>query len=338
MVTPGCFDPVQEFNQKYMGHPEKGLPAYITNTEEYGWLITASTPVYNSKGEIVCLATVDIDMNEIVAKENSFLMILAAILLSITMVISIFAILYVRNKIVKPINMLSEAAGQYSHNSVGSMHSEFSTLKIQTGDELEILLGSMVQMEKDIDRYIDSLTRTRAQLSSARQQADDMHELAHMDSMTGIRNRLAYDKEILSLDKEIQNGLEKCGIAMIDLNFLKNINDNYGHEYGNTALILLSKLVCDVFAHSPMFRIGGDEFAVILKNHDYEHIGDLALEFERKLKQPGFEGPERNFETISAALGYALYDKDSDRCADDVFKRADKNMYHRKKTMKAERR
>ena len=65
----------------------------------------------------------------------------------------------------------------------------------------------MVQMEQDIDSYIKSLTQTKEQLFSARQQADNMHELAHMDSMTGIRNRLAYDKEIIRLDSEIQKGL-----------------------------------------------------------------------------------------------------------------------------------
>ena len=277
IVPIGSFDIADEEDYPYLNHPEQGIPAVISDTPEYGFLVTSCVPIYTSNGDIVCFAAVDLNMNDVIAKENRFLLILAGILLFLTAIICILCILYVRDKIVKPINMLSEAAGQYGQKHSGTIHHEFSTITIHTGDELEILLGSMVQMEKDIDSYIRNLTQTKAQLSTARQQADDMHELAHMDALTGIRNRLAYDKEIIRLDREMQNGSRSFGIAMVDLNFLKSINDTYGHECGNSAIISLSKLICDVFVHSPVFRIGGDEFVVILKNNDYNQIQILEL-------------------------------------------------------------
>ena len=335
LVTPGCFDMVEEVCYPYIHKLNMGFPAFITNTEEYGWVVTSCMPIYNSKGDIVCFAAVDLSMNDVKAVENRFMISLAVLLLLLTVIICIICIAYVKKKIIKPINMLSEAAGQYRQKS-GS-HNEFKNINIHTGDELEVLLGSMIQMEKDIDNYIENLTQTKAQLSTARQQADDMHELAYMDSLTGIRNRLAYDKEVLKLDNEINNGLVNFGIAMIDLNFLKYINDTYGHENGNTAIVLLSNIICRIFAHSPVFRIGGDEFAVILKNNDYNKIESLAVEFNRHIENLAKDSTLPPWEKISAAFGYALFEPENDRCADDVFNRADKNMYERKKQMKAER-
>ena len=336
IVPIGSFDWAEKGYSPYLNDQKQGIPAVITNTPEYGFLVTSCAPIYNSKGEIVCFAAVDLSMNEVIKKENYFLFALTGVLCFLTALICILSILYVRNRIVKPINMLSEAAGQYGQEQQsGMVHHEFSTIDIHTGDELEILLSSMVQMEKDIDSYIKNLTQTKAQLSSARRQADDMHELAHMDALTGIRNRLAYDKEIIRLDGDIQNGSDAFGIAMIDLNFLKFINDTYGHECGNSAIIALTKLICDIFAHSPVFRIGGDEFVVILKNNDYHQIALLTQEFNQRLEQFQIDTTLQPWEKISAALGYALFDSKIDHCAEDVFKRADQNMYERKKAMKA---
>ena len=124
---------------------------------------------------------------------------------------------------------------------------------------------------------------------------------------------------------------------MIDLNFLKFINDTFGHEQGNLAIIGLTKLVCKIFAHSPVFRIGGDEFAVILKNDDYKNIKALEKTFNDRINELAADDALLPWEKISAALGYALFDPEKDKSTDDVFKRADQNMYERKKAMKAER-
>lgn len=336
-VSPGCFDPIYEMNYDTLTDPERGFPAYITNTEEYGWLLTAGAPVYDAEGKVICYAMLDISMNAIRAEQTRFSLMLAGFLALVSIPIFVLTIFYVRRRIIKPINMLSQAAGQYGQNH-GSSHREFSSLKIRTGDELEVLLGSMVQMERDIDNYILNLTQTKEQLSSARQQADDMQKQAYFDSLTGIRNRLAYDKEIQLVEQgSREGGRTEYGIAMIDLNYLKVINDTYGHEYGNAAIVSLSKLICDIFVHSPVFRIGGDEFAVILRNNDYDKIRSLEQEFNSKIERLREDDSLEPWEKLSAAFGYALYDPASDNSADDVFKRADKNMYERKKAMKAER-
>jgi len=96
-------------------------------------------------------------------------------------------------------------------------------------------------------------------------------------------------------------------------------------------------LICNIFKHSPVFRIGGDEFAVVLKNDDFDRIKTLSSDFNQHLEQIALDTSLQPWEKISAAFGYALFDAKTDHCAEDVFKRADYHMYERKKAMKAVR-
>ena len=231
--------------------------------------------------------------------------------------------------------MLSEAALKY-RSSQSREKASFNELDIKTGDEIETLHRSMVQMEKDIDNYIENLDKTRKQLSSTKQEADEMNELAHKDSLTGIRNKLAYDQEEAKLRNEFKAGKREFGIAIVDLNGLKFINDNYGHDCGNISIVTISKIICEVFLHSPVFRIGGDKFAIILKNNDYDKIDALTTEFHERLDALKQEDLEP-WEKVSASIGYALYDPKLDNSVDDVFRRADQDMYQKKKKMKEAR-
>ncbi len=121
---------------------------------------------------------------------------------------------------------------------------------------------------------------------------------------------------------------------MIDLNFLKRMNDTYGHEKGNIAIKKLCYVICHVFKHSPVFRIGGDEFVTILKNEDYKNADALANEFNYQIESISNEKLLKPWEQISAAIGIALFDISKDTNVEDVFRRADQKMYLRKKQMK----
>ena len=115
---------------------------------------------------------------------------------------------------------------------------------------------------------------------------------------------------------------------------MKTINDTYGHEKGNEAIQGLCSLICKTFKHSPVYRIGGDEFVVILKNNDYENRQTLCEKFNTAMKVKEDNESLKLWERISAALGCEVYDPQLDQDVESVFKRADQTMYIRKKEMK----
>ena len=204
-------------------------------------------------------------------------------------------------------------------------------------DEISSLAMQTATMILELENYMKSLVATTKELTDTKEQAARMNELAMRDALTGIRNKTAYDSELRKLAREMAAGLKEFGIAMIDLNFLKRINDTYGHEQGNVAIKKLCRLVCVTFAHSPVFRIGGDEFVAILKNDDYRNITALEETFNQELEKLAADDSLEPWEKISAALGYAFFDPATDSGVENVFKRADKAMYARKKEMKAVR-
>ena len=186
-------------------------------------------------------------------------------------------------------------------------------------------------------RYMKRLSQTAMALSDTQQKAMELSVLAVKDSLTGIRNKTGYNKEIDLLKKQMAAGFTDFGVAMIDLNYLKKINDTYGHEKGNIAIVSLCKIICNTFAHSAVFRIGGDEFVVILQGLDFEYVDELIEEFKLQLELRQDSLELKIWEKTSAALGYAAFNPEIDNSYEDVFKRADEEMYKNKKAMKAAR-
>ena len=123
---------------------------------------------------------------------------------------------------------------------------------------------------------------------------------------------------------------------MLDCNDLKKINDQYGHEKGDMYLKTACDLICRVFAHSPVFRMGGDEFAVILQKDDYENRKDLWKRFDIYADQINADAQEP-WEQAHIAKGMAAYDPKQDLSVESVLQRADERMYEDKKRAKARR-
>ena len=330
---PGCLDPLFDFNERVIEDPSIGFPAYITNTEEYGALVTAGSPVY-AGDEVVGYAVIDISMT--VIRENQkqnivnffiFLSSTVTIIVAVGLVITYFVFSY-------PIKKLTEAANSYNGNSMERAHEAFTSLDVRTHDEVHELAETMKQMELDVYSKIKELVTTNEDLVAAQQEREEMRELANTDGLTGVYNKVAYSQLAQDMDELIADGeIEPFGLAMIDLNWLKNTNDKYGHDSGDKVLIKLSEVMTTVFKNSLVYRVGGDEFIVVLCKEDYKNSHKLIKAFNKEidlLSDKDIPVSER----VSAAIGYAIFDPKEDRCVDDVFKRADKAMYKRKNTMK----
>jgi len=154
--------------------------------------------------------------------------------------------------------------------------------------------------------------------------------MAAVDSLTGIKNKHAYAQWEEEINERIKGGnQEPFAVVVCDINDLKAVNDMYGHKEGDVCIKNASARICGVFMHSPVFRVGGDEFIVILTNGDYAQRNRLL---ERINALPQDLSKIRAGETISA--GMAEYDKDKHPTLLSVAEEADKAMYERKQYVK----
>ena len=180
------------------------------------------------------------------------------------------------------------------------------------------------------------LTRTfRRMAEHTREHISDLNERANKDALTSVRNRSAFTSFLDDMQKKLESGeIEpEFAIGMFDCDNLKTINDRYGHDKGDIYLKTASRLICRIFQHSPVFRIGGDEFVAILRNDDFRYRDELIESFEKARKQICTE-TDKEWEQVSVAMGIAEYDPAQDHTAMDTMRRADKTMYVNKRKRK----
>ena len=161
-------------------------------------------------------------------------------------------------------------------------------------------------------------------------------DLMRRDPLTNVNNRMAYEDKEKFLQSQINSTTETTfAIAMFDVNNLKLINDTYGHDAGDGYLIRACHLICKIFKHSPVYRVGGDEFIAVLIGSDYEEQEQLYAELEHHMSTYTAELPLPP-DYVSIACGIASYDPKTDLSVQDVVKRADDKMYRIKTAMKGE--
>ncbi len=156
-----------------------------------------------------------------------------------------------------------------------------------------------------------------------------VREIASRDALTGVKSRHAYQEKERELDEQIGNHTAvDFGIVVCDLNGLKLINDEFGHKAGDERIRQASRLICELFSHSPVYRNGGDEFVVYLAGRDYE---DRA-----QLMQALHDRSVANIETgdVVVSGGLAVFDRNADARLRPVFDRADAAMYKEKQLLK----
>lgn len=181
---------------------------------------------------------------------------------------------------------------------------------------------------KEIRILSDTLRMSSDNLSKF---TKNMEDLIYKDDLTHVKNKAAYTLAVNAMQHRIETEPDlEFAVAMFDLNFLKTINDKYGHEAGDIAIKTCCKIICEVFEHSPIFRIGGDEFVAILTGKDYENRVTLEKELFDSIKH-NKQSATHIYEAVSIAYGIAVYNHEKDPHYINVFSRADNEMYNCKK-------
>ena len=164
---------------------------------------------------------------------------------------------------------------------------------------------------------------------------DDLNRRVFVDALTHVRNKGGFDNYMQELqDKVEQDEQVRFAVGVFDCDDLKMINDQNGHDKGNLYLQAASRLICRVFQHSPVFRIGGDEFVVVLQNEDFENREELVTKFNSS-KEEISASAENKWDEVHISMGIAEYDPAIDSSVHDTVRRADKAMYENKQKTKA---
>lgn len=224
---------------------------------------------------------------------------------------SAFTMYYTR-RITRPLEKLTEAAQQVDDGNY-SFDLEYSG-----NDEIGTLTKSFKQLVDHVKEHITELNKR-----------------VYVDALTSVRNKGAFSAAVEELQAQMDRNEEEQSFAvgMFDCDDLKTINDRYGHDKGDQYLKTACRLICRVFQHSPVFRVGGDEFAVILKNEDYRNRAELVRRFEEAARESTASAVNR-WDEVHVAVGIAEYDPQNDDAVTDTVRRADKIMYANKRARK----
>ena len=188
---------------------------------------------------------------------------------------------------------------------------------LEDGTQKHILIG------------VSNIDALKKREESYKKELGYARKIATMDALTGVRNKHAYIDYEENLDAQIRTKEPlRFAIVVCDVNNLKKTNDTFGHQAGDLYIRDACAMICNVFRHSPVFRVGGDEFAVILKGKDYENRAELFIEMDTLSRANGENGK------VVVACGISDYDPARDTDVASVFNRADSAMYLHKKALK----
>lgn len=307
------------------------------NHGDWGWLCSGYAPVYDTDGSIICHVGCDIDMEDVMMARRLNLTAMLVISLIYMGAVLAVAMYIVGRSVVGPLNTITGEMGKFAPAS-GKSYEEAGVinLDLKSEDEIGDIYHEIRNMQLRIVDHINDITAIRQDkekfendIKNKEKMIGQISEVAYKDNLTGIGNNTAYLRKSGELKEKLESGDRAFAIVMVDANGLKGINDNYGHSYGDIYIKGCSHIICEVFKHSPVFRIGGDEFVAIAMGEDFdireERVAELRDCFDKtfndKEKDPWYR--------FSASVGIADCEA-QDSSVEQVFMRADKRMYEEK--------
>ncbi len=258
-----------------------------------------------SNGMSIVITVPEKEINE----KRSVVMIHDVIAVLVALIFASLLTFKFTNIIVKPIKHLTEVSKKIS---AGDLDVE---IECKTKDEIGILAARYKDTVKMLKKYIDKINKQ-----------------AYTDAATGVGNKAAYQDAIQRIDKMANHSPGDYAVFVMDINYLKMYNDKYGHEFGDMLISDASTIIKRIFDKYSIFRIGGDEFAVIINAPEDGLCEKLVKEF--RAEQELFNRNAKHYELgVRIAIGYAINSADDNDYV-DVFKHADKQMYLDKQEIK----
>lgn len=290
--------------------------------DNWGDFYSAYSPVFNSSGNVSGIVAVDFGAEWYEQQVSNYIKtVIYTVLLSIFIIILLTII----------ITKLSRSRFFSMFVSLGKINNEINRL-LETIENLIYFKSqnnAITQLQGNIITKVYDAKDLRDEIASMeialRNKIDAVNSYAYIDGLTFLNNQAAYVRSIKILDSKMHEGASFC-IAVFDICGLKIINDAYGYETGNMAILDAANLLKSLFSQDDIYRYESDEFVGIFTNTSENDMRALFDQFESKIKvlnqTPNLYGVQ-----LAISKGYAFYNADTDSNCHDVFKRAEMAMY-----------
>ena len=310
------------------------LPEPTISNGDWGWLCSDFKPVYASDGECVCIVGCDIGMDDVMDARQHLMRMLAVGALIFTSVILAAAFVFINKTVVTPLRSMTDEMKKFTPSeNLSYQEAGVINLDIKSRDEIYEIYQGIRNMEIHIIDYLKDKQKAEMDLRHKDEQIDQLSMETYKDALTGVGNKAAYLKRISELNRQQATENLEYAMVMVDINNLKAINDEHGHRAGDQYIKGCCHMICEVFKHSPIYRIGGDEFAALLLDSDYVNRKELCERLKADYERTSAQRDVSPWLRYSAAVGMAERAAD-DNLAELVFRRADEAMYRDKVRIK----
>ena len=311
---------------------------YFNNPSEWGIDYTLARPLIDSKGNHYALLCVDVSIDEINTTIYRNIKINITVVVIGGIVLIALLMNWMRENVTGPLKQVERSVEEFAEKSAGIRNPDeliYTPPVLKRNNEVKALSEAVSKLSQDMKDYVVAILTAEGETNTLKDHVNQISTIAYQDSLTKVKNKSAYDEKQLELEKDIQDGTAEFAILMLDINKLKQINDLYGHEQGNEYIIGACRTICETFKHSPVYRVGGDEFTVVIQGEDYKNREELFIELNERFAESSKDESVEPWHRYSAACGMSEYRKGDEVIT--VFNRADKDMYKAKAKMEAEK-
>lgn len=178
------------------------------------------------------------------------------------------------------------------------------------------------------ERMRDRVEELETQTTSLQDSLRREHELALTDGLTGLPNRLAYERRMAEVEREVRRGAVAC-VGAFDIDHFKSINDAYGHAAGDAVLRIVGQTLSrELEGRAFVARYGGEEFVVVFQDTSPADAETLSQHLCATVEALAFHASSKPV-TITMSGGITRFDRDEE--ATDAFDRADRALYAAKR-------